>query len=455
MAQRKRNTTGLPGSTRRDPAVRIKHRTRAQREAETNRLVLLLSAIIAIVIIVVLGAAFVVDGVIRPNQAVATVGGTGISLRDFQQRVIFERWQAGEQLAQVYQISYLQSELADPSTPYGQLYSQMLDPATFGKTVLDKMTNALIVKEYAAKNNITVTDDEVQKQLGQNFGYAPDVPTATATIPLTLTPTDIVSATPSPSPTITPTPSLAPTATLTPFPTGFPTNTPGPTQQAQDFQKNQDNYYQAAAKGTGLSADTIRQLFTEIATEQALSKKVETAVAGKPQAVQDEVKVRHILLKNEDDANAVIKALNAGESFAELAHAVSQDTGSASQGGELGWTPNSGQYVTEFNAYVWDPKTVVGAISAPIHTQDGFHVIQLEARQPRQLSDQDQQAVLNKAYNDWLTKTKTDYNTQTNDTVWTDNVPSTPDLTAFNIPTNLSQGAGSSSGFPPGVIPGQ
>jgi hypothetical protein len=454
MAQRKRNTTGLPGSTRRDPAVRIKHRTRAQREAETNRLLLVLTAIIAAVILVILGTAFFVDGVVRPNQAVASVGGTNISLRDFQQRVTLERWQAGEQLLQVYQIQYLQSELSDPSTPYGRLYSEMLDPATFGKTVLDKMVNALIVKEYAAKNNITLSDAEIQKQLGQNFGYVPDVPTATATLPPTLTPTDIVSSTPSPSPTITPTPSVIPTATVTPFPTGLPTNTPGPTQQALDYQKNQDDYYTAAANGSGLSHDQVRQLMLEMATEQALSNKVQTAVAGKPQAVQDEVKVRHILLKTQDDANNVVKALKAGESFAELAHALSQDTGSGSQGGDLGWTPNNGQYVTEFNAYIWDPKTIVGTVSDPIQTQDGWHVIQLEARQPRQLSDQDQQSVLAKAYNDWLTKTKTDYGTQTFDNVWTDNVPSTPDLTTFGIPTTLSQGAGS-SGLPPGVLPGQ
>lgn len=454
MAQRKRNTTGLPGSTRRDPAVRIKHRTRAQREAETNRLVLLLTAIIAAVILVILGTAFFVDGVVRPNQAVASVGGTNISLRDFQQRVTLERWQAGEQLSQIYQIQYLQSELSDPSTPYGQLYSEMLDPATFGKSVLDKMVNSLIIKEYAAKNNISLTNDEIQKQLGQNFGYAPDVPTATPTLPPTLTATDIVSATPSPSPTVTPTPSVIPTATTTPFPTGLPTNTPGPTQQAQNYQNNQSDYYSAAAKGTGLTADQVRQLMLEMATEQALSEKVQTAVAGKPQPIQDEVKVRHILLKTQDDANNVVKALKSGESFAELAHALSQDTGSASQGGELGWTPNNGQYVTEFNAYVWDAKTVVGAISDPVQTQDGWHVIQLEARQPRQLSDQDQQSVLTKAFNDWLTKTKTDYGTQTFDNVWTDNVPSTPDLTAFGIPTNLSQGA-SSGGFPSGVLPGQ
>ena len=49
----------------------------------------------------------------------------------------------------------------------------------------------------------------------------------------------------------------------------------------------------------------------------------------------------------EEEANDIINALNAGESFAELAKSVSTDTGSGAKGGELGWQPAT-TYVKEF-----------------------------------------------------------------------------------------------------------
>jgi len=196
-----------------------------------------------------------------------------------------------------------------------------------------------------------------------------------------------------------------------------------------------------------LSVDTAKQIFTEVTYERLLIVKVEAAVGGKLQPTQDEVKVRHILVATEDAAKSVIAALKAGESFATLASAVSTDTGSGAQGGELGWEPHSGKYVAEFESYIWDSKTAVGSISDPaIKSQFGYHIIQLEARQSRLLTDQEQQDVQTYNYNNWLTKTKTDLNVQTYDSVWTPNVPSTPTLDSFGVPSTLSQGAGSGLG---------
>ena len=446
MSLRKQKTSGGPGTTRRDPAVRTKFRSRAQREAETNRLVLIITAIIAAVIIVLVGGALLIDNVIRPSQSVASVGSAGIPLNTFQQRVMFERWQRGLELAQVYQNQYYQQQLADPSTQYGQLYAEMVDPSQFGKAVLTEMVNAELVKQYAAQHNITVSDKEVQDAIGLDFGFSPNGPTATPTASPTATLTPIVSATPTPSPTVTPVPSVLPTATTTPFPTGIPTNTPGPTAQKQTFDKNVSDVYSQAAKSTGLSTDQAKTLFTEVTYERLLIAKVEAdaAIGGPLKATQDEVKARHILVASEAAAKSVIAALKTGESFAQLASAVSTDTGSGAQGGELGWEPHSGKYVAEFESYLWDSKTTVGSISdPPIKTQFGYHVIQLEAKQSRLLTDQEQQDVQTHNYNNWLTKTKADLNVKTYDSVWTANVPTTPTLDSFGVPSTLSQGAGS------------
>jgi peptidyl-prolyl cis-trans isomerase SurA len=107
---------------------------------------------------------------------------------------------------------------------------------------------------------------------------------------------------------------------------------------------------------------------------------------GTQQTVIDQVHVRHILMKtNElaDDATVKLK-LNAlreralkGEDFAGLAKTASEDPGSAAEGGDLGWT-GPGAFMPEFEAAVAGLKD--GEISAPVHTQYGWHIIQLLGR---------------------------------------------------------------------------
>lgn len=87
---------------------------------------------------------------------------------------------------------------------------------------------------------------------------------------------------------------------------------------------------------------------------------------------QQEFKARHILLKSEEDAKAVIKELDGGTDFTELAKAKSTGP-SASQGGDLGWF-DSTQMVKPFSDAVMAMKS--GTYStAPVKTQFGWHVI--------------------------------------------------------------------------------
>ncbi len=53
--------------------------------------------------------------------------------------------------------------------------------------------------------------------------------------------------------------------------------------------------------------------------------------------VPKEYKARHILVKTEDEAKALIKELDGGADFAKLAKEKSTDSGSGSRGGDLGW----------------------------------------------------------------------------------------------------------------------
>ena len=96
-----------------------------------------------------------------------------------------------------------------------------------------------------------------------------------------------------------------------------------------------------------------------------------------------EYRVRHILVKTEDQAKNLINRINKGADFGKLATEFSEDTGNKAQGGLLGWiVPRA--YVPAFGAAFSSLKP--GEVAqAPIRTQFGFHVVKLEAKRPAEL----------------------------------------------------------------------
>jgi peptidyl-prolyl cis-trans isomerase SurA len=102
--------------------------------------------------------------------------------------------------------------------------------------------------------------------------------------------------------------------------------------------------------------------------------------------IQDQTHARHILLRPnelEDDATIRLKLagirekiLN-GEDFAAFASSMSQDSGSAVDGGDLGWSgPDT--FVPEFDAVI--ARLEINEISEPFRTQFGWHIVQLLGR---------------------------------------------------------------------------
>jgi peptidyl-prolyl cis-trans isomerase C len=95
----------------------------------------------------------------------------------------------------------------------------------------------------------------------------------------------------------------------------------------------------------------------------------------KEQSSGTEYKARHILVKEEDEAKKVIKELDKGGKFEDLAKKYSTGP-NGKNGGELGWFDPS-QMVPAFADAVKAMEP--GSYSkAPVHTQFGWHVINLE-----------------------------------------------------------------------------
>ena len=134
--------------------------------------------------------------------------------------------------------------------------------------------------------------------------------------------------------------------------------------------------FQNALKESGLTEDTLR---SNIKFNQLRNKAIADSITDEDiKAYYDqasmELNARHILVKDEETANEVIEKLNAGEDFATLAKELSEDTGSAENGGDLDWF-TVGKMVTEFNdaAYALE----VNEISKPVKSQFGYHIIQV------------------------------------------------------------------------------
>lgn len=106
---------------------------------------------------------------------------------------------------------------------------------------------------------------------------------------------------------------------------------------------------------------------TEEAVKAAFDAKYANVSAGK------EYNASHILVETEDEAKALIEELKNGADFAELAKAKSTGP-SGPNGGELGWF-GAGQMVKPFEDAVMAME--VGAVSEPVQTQFGWHVIKL------------------------------------------------------------------------------
>lgn len=114
--------------------------------------------------------------------------------------------------------------------------------------------------------------------------------------------------------------------------------------------------------------------------------------------LQTQVHARHILIKTTavDDDSVVQQRLAkvrerilAGEDFAAIAAVTSQDTGSAVQGGDLGWA-GPGTYVPEFEKAL--DALNENEISAPFKSQFGWHIVQLLGRRTQDITEDTRRA---------------------------------------------------------------
>ncbi|WP_136066189.1 peptidylprolyl isomerase [Modicisalibacter radicis] len=164
--------------------------------------------------------------------------------------------------------------------------------------------------------------------------------------------------------------------------------------------------WRSGAELPSLFADVVPQLGVGEVSEPLRSpsgfhlvKLLDRQGAGQQQqAVVEEQKIRHILIETNpnrdgDQARALAERTRQrivdGEDFASVAQQVSDDRGSALNGGDLGWV-RPGQMVPAFENAAG--QLAVGEISQPVQTRYGYHLIQVEERRQRDVTGEAQRS---------------------------------------------------------------
>jgi foldase protein PrsA len=142
-------------------------------------------------------------------------------------------------------------------------------------------------------------------------------------------------------------------------------------------------------KARGLTEQKVHDALREhIIMDKAVGKDVKVTDAqikqyfDKNHAAFDkpeQIRVRHILVPTLQQAQKIEADLKAGKDFSAEAKQYSMDPGSKDKGGELGWVRH-GQMVPTFDQAAF--SLPVGKISAPVKSPFGYHIIQVEEKQP-------------------------------------------------------------------------
>ncbi|WP_380164894.1 peptidylprolyl isomerase [Jannaschia sp. R86511] len=155
-------------------------------------------------------------------------------------------------------------------------------------------------------------------------------------------------------------------------------------QVAADALGDDPDAWQTFLASSGYKEEEVRQQLAE----DHLRERVEDALLPAPrpdpadvaraydEGWRDRPLVAHVLLAEQEQAEEVHARLAGGEPMAEIAPALSLDTASAAQGGELGpWT--KGQYVASFDEAV--ERHPEPGLLDPVASPFGWHVIEVSA----------------------------------------------------------------------------
>ena len=415
--------------------VTKKHIARLERERQQARLARWIALGGIVLVALIIGYGYLNLNYLQLNDPVMTINGQDVSTKEFQERVQVQRLI----LLNEYQNPQFQQNFGLDTTQQMQSVAFTLqNPTLLGQQTLDNLKTEILVRQQAEKMGIVVTKDEVDSAIQAAYGFFPNgtkTPTVTPTAvefptlssqQLTLYPSTF---TPSPAPTSanaptgTPDPAVSATATTTSAP-ATPTFVPLPaTATATPYTLDGYNQQYATAMAnfkanSGFSEATLYSVYEYGLIRDKVFEKI---TADVPRA-QEQVWARHILVDNLTGVSNAQAYFDLGYDFADVARKESKDTGSAVNGGDLGWF-GKGMMVPEFENAAFSQE--VGVIGEPVKSQFGYHIIQALGRAELPLNASQYRQAQDTAFTEWLAKVEEESKIEIFDT-WQERVPPEP-----------------------------
>lgn len=438
-----------------------KHVVRQEREDRQIKIAVTVTSIVLGVVLLIVLFALVNTFIIKPNTVIATVGDTEIRAGDFDKSVRYRRFNMLNQASQYYN-NYAQFQSFAPDYAHQFLAVAQRNAVELnqgdiiGNQVLNDMIDDILIAEEAEKLGISVSKEELNAYIEENFGYFENG-----------TPTPANTATPFNTPTISsqqetlialPTeelpveednedalvpsdeaetpvdaevteepveetevveeeqsePTEEATATL------VPTITPSPTPYTRRlFEKEYRSFRSQMDK-----IDISRSQLERILYNALLRTKVMEAVTADVPAEEEQVWARHILVASLEEAEAIIERLNAGEDFAALAMELSTDEGSKINGGDLGWF-GKGRMVPEFQEAAYALENI-GDISEPVNSTHGWHIIQLLGKGVNPVDERTHETLKATFFEDWIKELRAQRDDIVINDNWVEFVPMKP-----------------------------
>jgi parvulin-like peptidyl-prolyl isomerase len=438
-------STPAKPNPRTQPKLMQSYRSKAEREAQIQRYLLIgLGVLGAIVAVLVIGA-IVVDQVITPSQNAVIVNGEAITVGEFQDEVRLTRalrnYEINNLVAQYQSFGIGNDqiiEFIESQPPFSTWINESQVPDQLGNTVLNQMIDDTLVRQQAAALGISVTDADIDAQIQDFFNYDPEAAagTPTPTPEPTTTPTPIVSPTPSPTltPTATPestaeataetTADVTPTLAVTAAPTNTAIPTLNPTEIAEQFVEVRDDVLSSIRSLAGVDDARLRYHFETLALREAVTEYLSADMG----TTAPFVNVRIIVVATQDAADTIVASLAAGESFAELARANSTDE-SAANGGELDWVTLE-SLDTDYGPDLAEAieAAAIGETVGPVTTSTSTYAIaQVRGREERDMDEAAQEAQKSDTFEAWLDSIRESAALERFNT-WIDYIPSSPQL---------------------------
>lgn len=412
--------------------------SRLDRERRMRRFIILGSILVGVVTLVLVIAALLQMFVLEPQRAVASVGTQPITATQLQKRMRYDQSQVINQYNRLSQnIAQLQAS-GDPSNQFlVQIAQQQLQSLgqqgsaeALAQTAMSNLVDEQLIRQEANKRGITVTPEEVQKELERNFGLYRET--------LTPFPTDTPAPTATAIPTGTVTATVASTITVTPPPT--PTPRLQPTSIAEgDFQLLYNRSLESY-QAIGFTDADIRALVENNLYQQKLQQQFSDQVAKEA----PHFKFDYVRFNSDLDAAKALDELTRNQiTFPALISRTNEITQPQpiGNGGSVDWTPVSA-VTGQFGQEIAD-QLAVKAVGAPAgiytSTLGGVYVLLPQGREVRTLSEGDLQQQQQQAFTDWLNQARNDTTLVSRSTDPTTVIPSDVRTAARNFLASFGQ----------------